>query len=70
MLRGFCKSFSTSALHLYISVSAKQIPQQKLEILQMPFCVCVCCRFDDFDDAIDEAIEEDISDLCGGEWMM
>lgn len=32
--------------------------------------VCVCGRFDDFDDAIDEAIEEDIGDLCGGEYMM
>ncbi len=32
--------------------------------------VCVCCRFDDFDDAIDEAIEEDIGELCGGEWTM
>lgn len=31
---------------------------------------CVCCRFDDFDDAIDEAIEEDIRDLCGGEWRI
>lgn len=29
--------------------------------------VCLCCRFDDFDDAIDEAIEEDIGNLCGGE---
>lgn len=28
----------------------------------------LCCRFDDFDDAIDEAIEEDVGDLCGGEW--
>lgn len=27
-------------------------------------------RFDDFDDAIDEAIEEDIRDLCDGEWTM
>lgn len=25
-------------------------------------------RFDDFDDAIDEAIEEDIRELCDGEW--
>lgn len=25
-----------------------------------------CFRFDDFDDAIDEAIEEDIRDLCSG----
>lgn len=32
--------------------------------------MCVCSRFDDFDDAIDEAIEEDIRDLCGGESMM
>lgn len=24
-------------------------------------------RFDDFDDAIDEAIEEDIRELCDGE---
>lgn len=34
------------------------------------FFLFVCRRFDDFDDAIDEAIEEDIGDLCGGEWMM
>lgn len=27
-------------------------------------------RFDDFDDAIDEAIEEDIRDLCDGEWTL
>lgn len=27
-------------------------------------------RFDDFDDAIDEAIEEDIRDLCDGEWTV
>lgn len=30
----------------------------------------VCGRFDDFDDAIDEAIEEDIRDLCDGEWTL
>lgn len=28
--------------------------------------MCVCYRFDDFDDAIDEAIEEDIREVCGG----
>lgn len=27
-------------------------------------------RFDDFDDAIDEAIEEDIGDLCDGRWTL
>lgn len=27
-------------------------------------------RFDDFDDAIDEAIEEDIRELCDGEWTI
>lgn len=27
-------------------------------------------RFDDFDDAIDEAIEEDIGDLCDGGWTL
>lgn len=32
--------------------------------------VLVYCRFDDFDDAIDEAIEEDIGDLCGGKLTM
>lgn len=37
---------------------------------QLVCFVCVCCRFDDFDDAIDEAIEEDIGDLCGGERTM
>lgn len=29
--------------------------------------VSVFGRFDDFDDAIDEAIEEDIRELCDGE---
>lgn len=41
-----------------------QITTQCLEIMR---CFHVRCRFDDFDDAIDEAIEEDIQDLCGGE---
>ena len=41
-------------------------PRQTINIIFL----FVCCRFDDFDDAIDEAIEEDIGDLCGGEWIM
>lgn len=40
--------------------------KSQTEAINMCF-VYVCCRFDDFDDAIDEAIEEDIGDLCGGE---
>lgn len=32
--------------------------------------VSVFGRFDDFDDAIDEAIEEDIRELCDGEWTI
>lgn len=32
-------------------------------------CMCLFYRFDDFDDAIDEAIEEDFRDLCG-EWTI
>lgn len=32
--------------------------------------VFVFGRFDDFDDAIDEAIEEDIRELCDGEWTI
>lgn len=38
------------------------------EMTERGFNQLFCSRFDDFDDAIDEAIEEDFRDLCGGEW--
>lgn len=40
----------------------------KSEMTERGFSQLFCSRFDDFDDAIDEAIEEDFRDLCGGEW--
>lgn len=43
-------------------------PQDQILIIaQSLILLSASCRFDDFDDAIDEAIEEDIRDLCDGE---
>lgn len=41
----------------------------QMETIRISF-VHLYCRFDDFDDAIDEAIEEDIGDLCSGKFTM
>lgn len=41
-----------------------------IKTLMNPNFVSVFGRFDDFDDAIDEAIEEDIRELCEGEWTI
>lgn len=40
---------------------------QGLDVTPLPTPCFVCRRFDDFDDAIDEAIEEDIGDVSAGD---
>ena len=61
-------------MSLSLSVALKRLGttdlkhEEKVQ-LQMTVKHPSCFRFDDFDDAIDEAIEEDIGDLCGGEQM-